>query len=444
MKHLLVFALTACAFAADPATIAGKWQMVIDTPHGQMDGALDLKQDGVKLSGTLTTEQTGACDLTGSVDGRNVSWSFEAMGTQFKMTGKLDGAQMSGTTEPVGAQWTATRPVTYLGSVAKIDPDQLEYTVKTDSGGLERFRVGPETEVVQIAPGEQDLSKARPARVTDVAIGDRVLVSFVEGLSGARRMVLVTSDDIARRNEDQKADWQKRGLSGIVASKTAEEVTMETRTASGVQKTTLVIGGKTKIRQYAPDSVSFAAARPATLDAVSVGDQVRVRGNRSADGARLLAEDVVFGTFLTKVGTIVSVDRLTRQVQIQDLATKSPLTVKLSPASQVKMMPAQGPGAGKHGHEPTSPADIAQILQQMPACKLEDLKTGSAVLLTATRGTRPGEVTAIMLLANIDMLIEMAKSQAARDGISVVDAMAGMHGGMLSGPSGLTLPAILQ
>jgi hypothetical protein len=49
-----------------------------------------------------------------------------------------------------------------------------------------------------------------------------------------------------------------------------------------------------------------------------------------------------------------------------------------------------------------------------------------------------------MLLANIDMLIEMAKSQAARDGISVADAMAGMHGGMLSGPSGLTLPAILQ
>jgi hypothetical protein len=444
MKHLLVFALTTCAFAADPAAIAGKWQMVIDTPHGQMDGALDLKQDGAKLSGTLTTEQTGACDLTGSVDGRNVSWSFEAMGTQFKMTGKLDGGKMTGATEPFDAPWIATRPVTYLGSVTKIDPDQFEYTVKTDSGGLERFRVGPDTEVVQIAPGEQDLSKAKPARVTDVATGDRVLVSFVAGVTEARRMVMVSSDDIAHRNEAEKLDWQKRGLSGIVAAKTAEEITLETRTAGGVQKTAVVIGGKTKIRQYPPDSVSFAAARPATLDAVSAGDQVRVRGNRSADGSRLLAEDVVFGTFLTKVGTIVSVDRAARQVQIQDLATKSPLTVKLSPASQVKMMPAEGPGTGKHGHEPSSPADIAQIMQQMPACKLEDLKTGSAVVLTATRGTRPGEVTAILLLANMDMLIDMAKSQAASAGISVADAMAGMHGGMLSGPSGFTLPAILQ
>jgi hypothetical protein len=445
MKHLLVLALTSCGFAADPATVAGKWRMVIDTPHGQMDGALELKQEGAKLSGTLTTEQTGACDLTGSVDGRNVSWSFEAMGMQLKMTGKLDDGKMSGATEPFDAPWTATRPVTYLGSVVRIDPDQLEYTVKTDSGGAEHFRVGPETEVLQIAPGEQDLSQAKPSRVTDVAIGDRVLVSFVAGVTEARRMVLVSSDDIARRNEAEKADWQKRGVSGIVASKTAEEIALETRTAGGVQKTTVVIGGKTKIRQYAPDSVSFAAARPAALDAVSVGDQVRVRGNRSADGSRLLAEDVVFGTFLTKVGTIVSVDRAARQVQIQDLATKSPLTVKLSPASQVKMMPAGGPGgSGGHGHEPTSPADIAQILQQMPACKLEDLKTGSAVVVTATRGTRPGEVTAILLLANMDMLIEMAKSQAASAGISVADAMAGMHGGMLSGPSGFTLPAILQ
>ncbi len=147
-------------------------------------------------------------------------------------------------------------------------------------------------------------------------------MSFVEGLPEARRIVLVSADDISKRNEAEKLDWQKRGISGIVAAKTAEEVLLETRTIQGVVKTTVVIGGKTKIRQYAPDSVSFAAARAAKLEAVAVGDQFKVRGERSADGARLLAEDVVFGTFLTKVGTVVSVDMAAGLVRINDIATK--------------------------------------------------------------------------------------------------------------------------
>ena len=41
------------------------------------------------------------------------------------------------------------------------------------------------------------------------------------------RCVLVSADDIAKRNEAEKLDWQKRGMSGIVAAKTAEEVTLE-------------------------------------------------------------------------------------------------------------------------------------------------------------------------------------------------------------------------
>jgi hypothetical protein len=136
------------------------------------------------------------------------------------------------------------------------------------------------------------------------------------------------------------------------------------------------------------------------------------------------------------------VDAATREVRLADLVTKAPLTVKISGESQVKLMAAARPDA--NGHEPSSPADIAAILQRRPAGKFEDLKAGSAVLVTATRGSRPDEVTAIMLLANIDGLIQMAQQQASKSGGSVMDAMAGMHGGIMSGPGGLTLPAILQ
>lgn len=460
MKNLLLLLLAAgisChhpTYAADPSQVAGKWELALQSAHGTLKGSAELKQAGARITGSWDTEGMGIVPVTGAIDGKNVTLSVELHGTAVKMTGTVESTKMSGSMEPGNGTWAATRQGTaaatpaarnVLGSVAAIDAGSLQFTVKPDSGAHQRFRVGAETQVVQVAPGERDLSHAKPAKLTDIALGDRVMVSFVDGLAEARRIVLVSADDIVKRNEAEKLDWQKRGISGIVASRTAEEVVLETRTTTGVVKTAVVITAKTKVRQYAPDSVSFTAAQPSTPDAIAPGDQLRVRGNRSADGARLTAEDVVFGTFLTKVGTIASVDVAARQVRITDLVTKAPLTVKIGAESQLKTMAAARPGAGgSHGSEPSTAFDLARMLQQMPATKMEELKAGSSVVVTATRGSRPDEVTAIMLLANVDGLIMAAQAQAARDGGSIMDAMAGMHGGIMKGPAGLTLPAILQ
>ncbi len=110
----------------------------------------------------------------------------------------------------------------------------------------------------------------------------------------------------------------------------------------------------------------------------------------------------------------------------------------------MKTMAPGRPQAQGHEQEPSSAADVTQMLLRMPDGKLEDLKAGSSVLVTATRGSREGEVTAILLLANIDGIIQMAQAQAGKDGVGVIDAMAGLHGGIFSGPKGFALPAILQ
>ena len=51
--------------------------------------------------------------------------------------------------------------------------------------------------------------------LADVARGDRVLVSFVEGMEEARRIVVVSASDIARRNAAERLDWEKRGITGL-------------------------------------------------------------------------------------------------------------------------------------------------------------------------------------------------------------------------------------
>ena len=107
----LAIAATDChhpVFAA--ADVGGKWQVSFSTPHGEIEGALDIKQDGEKLSGTCSSDHFGAVPLTGDIDGKKVSFTIEVQGMSFKMIGDLAGEKMTGTIEPDFGTWTATRP----------------------------------------------------------------------------------------------------------------------------------------------------------------------------------------------------------------------------------------------------------------------------------------------------------------------------------------------
>jgi hypothetical protein len=106
----------------------------------------------------------------------------------------------------------------------------------------------------------------------------------------------------------------------------------------------------------------------------------------------------------------------------------------------VKKLPdiEQAPRHMSHG----APANLSQMLQQLPAGSLDDLKPGSMAVVTSKRGSEPGRVTGIMVIAGLEGLIQMAQSQAP--GQSPMEALNRMHGGMLTGPNGFSLPAILQ
>lgn len=345
----------------------------------------------------------------------------------------------------VAAQPAPPKPL--LGTVTDFRVESLELGVKPDDGRTVWVKFGPETEVVMAAPGEIDLRRARPAQITDIAREDRVMVSFVAGMAEARRIVLISATAIARRDAAEQLDWEKRGISGVVASRDGDEIVLETRTPQGARHTTVVVTPKTAIRRYAPDSVKFTEAEPASLTQIAVGDQMRTRGDRNEDSSRLTADDVVFGTFLTTLGTIGEVDREAGEMRIVDLASNKSLIVRFCADTQIKKMPDLREmlfGHAKSGdpHEAAhSPATMAQMLQQLPAGGIDDLKVGTSVVVTSTRGARADQVTGIMVIANVDAFIKMAQSQA--EGASPMEALNRMHGGMLGGPGGLSLPAIV-
>lgn len=337
---------------------------------------------------------------------------------------------------------------TVLGTVTKFKIDTLELGIQSDSGEPVFLKVGPETQVVQIPPGERDLRQAKVAKVTDIMLNDRIMVSFVDGLSEARRIVLIAADDITRRNEAERLDWQRRGISGNVAEVSPEQIVVEIRTPNGAVRKTITVTSKTAIRRYAPDSVKFTDATASSLSEMRKGDQVKLRGDP-------LAEVIVFGTFESHVGTVTAVNREAGDIQMQDMASKKTITVHLNADSHLRMMPdmrkmfASMFSRGTHGGgggdgEPSGPGDLAQRMDRLPVARIDDIKVGGAVIVSSTRGAAPDRVTAIMVLANADGLLEMARMQAANDGRSTLDVLGSMHGGMMNGPSGLSLPGLIQ
>ena len=95
------------------------------------------------------------------------------------------------------------------------------------------------------------------------------------------------------------------------------------------------------IRRYAPDSMKFDDAKPSTLQEIQPGDQLRARGNRSADGTELAAEEIVTGSFRNVAGIVNSVDASAGTMNVQDLVSKKLVQIKVTPESQLHQLPPE-------------------------------------------------------------------------------------------------------
>ena len=99
----------------DTSKVDGKWSMNVQTPQGAMDVALDLKSEGKKITGTITSPQ-GDAPLEGEYADGKISFAISiespegAMAIGFAGAMKDDGTMAGTLTGPFGeAPWTAAR-----------------------------------------------------------------------------------------------------------------------------------------------------------------------------------------------------------------------------------------------------------------------------------------------------------------------------------------------
>lgn len=113
--RLLAISLLAALVSAEPAKVAGKWNVTLQLESITGHPVITLKQDGEKLTGTYEGRY-GASDLKGSIKDKEIEFTvaFVAEGTRTEgfFGGTVDGDSMSGSVEFEGAgdgTWSAVR-----------------------------------------------------------------------------------------------------------------------------------------------------------------------------------------------------------------------------------------------------------------------------------------------------------------------------------------------
>jgi hypothetical protein len=79
---------------ADKVDVTGAWDIEVQTDAGPGQASMTLKQDGETLTGHYTGQTLGEADLTGTVKGTAIEFSFDA-----SVQGMSIGVKYSGTVE---------------------------------------------------------------------------------------------------------------------------------------------------------------------------------------------------------------------------------------------------------------------------------------------------------------------------------------------------------
>src|SRR5256712_12947069 len=255
-------------------------------------------------------------------------------------TGSQPPQSQTGQQPPTQAS-SAARPV---GTIKSISGNTILFT--TDAGGDVTVQVQDATKLVRIAPGQKDLKDATPMQLTDVQPGDRILVRGKPADDGksviANSVIVMKKADITEKQSREREEWQKRGFGGLVNSVDAASSTISVTVPSQGEKKTVAVhlSKDTILRRYAMDSVKFDDAKPAPLDQIKPGDQLRARGTRSADGTELTAIEIVSGTFRNIAGTISTIDTSAGTITVQDLVANKSITLRITAESQLRKLPA--------------------------------------------------------------------------------------------------------
>lgn len=352
-----------------------------------------------------------------------------------------------------------------IGEVAAIDRIAGKIVVSTEAKISVTVTVGEKTVFRRVAPGQTSLAGAEQITLADVKVGDRVLIPGGAAAENVhvRQFIVMAREAITAQRDKEREARRARTINGRITAVNQEkkEIVIQARgREQQAEALTIAATGNVKMLRYAPDSLKITDAKPGAFADLRVGDQIRVVGDKSADGTRVAAEEIFSGTVSRAVGTISEINAARGEVTIKNVQTgqltivavgKNTTLRRITPevADQLKQrferrrqrqaertmttttaaasggaaqtpLPqdrenrhrnrgerrsrANGDGGQTNNQNNNQDANEArnrnpqQMFENLPPITVADLKKGDAVLITATTGGSGAQMTAVSIV----------------------------------------------
>ncbi len=355
----------------------------------------------------------------------------------------------------------AVKPSVVPGEVSLITESRI--VLQTKDGAVD-VALSDKTEYKRVSPENPGLKTAAASNYSEIGVGDKIIVTGIMATDKksipAKSIYLMTKSDIAQKQTKEQEQWKTRGISGQVAAinPQTKEITVTTRGLMNETKTLLTPKENAVFRRYAQDSVSYNEAKTSSMDEIKVGDSIRARGDKSADGASFQAEEIVSGAFQTVGGTITAIDTAKNEITINNIQTKKSVTVLVGQNSVLKQFPAeaaqrmagfqsggmQPPLGVRPPTQPNAPngmrqagggmrggGGIDELLERFPTITIADLKVGEMIAFSSTKSVNQERVTAIKLLSGVEPFLKAPQTanNSGRRGADSGFSIPGLDGG---------------
>ena len=338
----------------------------------------------------------------------------------------------------VFGQTTSTDRV--VGVVTAVNKATNQISVKADTGETKAVVVSTTSALLRMPPGETSAQKALKIGLEEVAVGDRVFArgAFIgDGKTLEARQVVVSSTAATTAQpQPQQTDPRSRPMAGRIArvEVAKKEITLQPRGREAVTPPTIVISDATRFFRYAPDSLDINHASRSSLNQMREGDQLRALGERSEDGTRFAATEIIAGSVTRTIGEVVSVDAGRKELTLKNNEGKT-IIVAIGDRSSLRRVtpevaatfasrPGRGDGqpgrpndrgerrerrerpAGENGEARRGGEGRAgrggrgfqQMLAGLPAISLSELKKGDTIFVSGSEASDPSRMTAITLI----------------------------------------------
>ena len=346
-----------------------------------------------------------------------------------------------------------------LGTLTAVDATTHTVTVKEDKTATSYTILVADTKtLLKVEPGAKDLKNAVRITADDLQVGDRVDVRGSKSgdnpnALAARSVVLMSGRALQQAHQAEAAEWQ-HSTAGMVTSvdPASGKIGATVKSAEGPKTVAIETTSQTEFTRYAPENPKTPAV--SQLAQIQVGDQIRVIGDKSADGAAVSGTKSLFRRVPYDFGHH-HLDRLRWKIRYgegsgeqegdRDFARRrdaraqasthdgddagAPIQSQLQAgggrprpealdrgepgnagatwamrSAPGERGPRMGGGGGSRGN-----GDISMLLERAPKIALSDLKQGDAVVISGVAtGADNTRLMATNVIAGVEPILQSA------------------------------------